>query len=169
MTSEFISVGTIEKPHGFRGSFVVRTSADRESALSYLNQVYLSSEESPLKVEEAAWMPKGWKLTLSGLTSDAQVKTLIGRPLLAKRSELHELPHGEFYVSDLEGCTAVDAETGEELGTFVGLEDAKPYAQWWFRRGEKEFSIPSLKRFISAVDLPEKKIRLTNFALPEDW
>lgn len=165
--SPLIPIGQIDKPHGFRGSFVVRTDSGSESALGYLKEIYLDGESEPLRISEASWMPKGWKVTVESLKSDEDVRRVKGRKLFARREDLAELPPGEFYLADLADCEAIDEETGEILGVFKTLENGSPYDHWWFIGDEREFSIPGLSRFIAKVDTDAKLIRIRNFTIPE--
>lgn len=165
--SPLIPIGQIYKPHGFRGSFVVRTDSGQDSALGYLKEIYFDETSEPLRILEASWMPKGWKVTVENLKSDEEVRRLKGRKLFAKREDLSDLAPGEYYLADLAECEAVDDQTGEILGVFKTLENGRPYDHWWFVGDEREFSIPGLSRFIASVDTTEKVIRIRDFTIPE--
>lgn len=171
--NQYISIGKIARPHGFKGSFITYTDLGKESALSYLKRIFVGREIQNLiecQLTESAWMPKGWKVTVDKFQSDTEIKSMQGWDVFADRADLKEKASFEYYVSDLIGMKTVD-ENGTTLGTFhsmseIGTKDGKISQQSWnfVKPSGEEFSIPAIKRFIKSVDLKNKTITLQNMS-----
>ena len=152
-----VSLGIIKRLHGFKGAFVVDSSTGEESALQYLKKVYV--EGAAYTIEEAAWMPKGWKVQLVEVTTEAAAKALLGKTLQANRQDLEETGSNEFYVHDLIGAMAKDVDTEKDVGTFLRAESVKGGQDlWWFDGEGHEFSVPATKDFIVKVETKTKTI-----------
>jgi 16S rRNA processing protein RimM len=150
-----IEIGRIVRPHGFQGAFIAACPSGSETALPKLKSVLLGKSESETKrfdVLETAWMPRGWKVRLSGIDTDVQVKEIIGQILFAERASLPNLENNEHYVADLVGAPVLDAQTGEPLGKLEGVEPG-PLGQdrWWVRTSENSVAVPATKHFIKDV------------------
>ena len=64
-----------------------------------------------------------------------------------------ELPEGEYFDVELEGCTVLDDATGEELGKLKRVLHY-PAHKVYTVKGEREILIPAVKdAFIRSVDL----------------
>jgi len=117
---ELVEIAKIIKPHGFKGALVAKTDAGKNSALSYLTTLYIGktpSQTTEHKVLESAWMPKGWKLELSGITDDTMAKSLRAFSIYALRKDLSPVAENEFYVHDLLGACVVDTYSQQKCGT----------------------------------------------------
>jgi 16S rRNA processing protein RimM len=153
---KLILVGKIARPHGFRGELIVQAEGGSESALGYLREVFIGSESSeeltPHHIQEAAWMPKGWKIRLAGWSSDSQVIQHRGESVFADRSQLKETDENEYYIADLEGARVIDVETKELLGELFGVESSPGADRWWIKRENETFAIPAIQRYVHSVD-----------------
>jgi len=162
---KLVELGVIARPHGFRGAFVVSHAAGKESALSYVKEVWIgaSPETATLhQIVEAAWMPSGWKVQVEKITSDVEVKTLRGNAIYADRDLLPKLEEDSYYVDDLFGAKVIESETQEWVGTFLSVEAAGNQT-WWniLYKGEPKL-VPAKRHFIESVDAVAKEIRLRN-------
>ncbi len=165
-SAQYVLLGTIVKPHGYQGSFLVRTDAGQSSALGYVSTLFLKHAENyqPYSVVESAWMPKGWKITLQGVAEESAAQALRDQGIFAERAELKALESNEFYVSDLEGCRVVDADSGETVGTLAAVEDLRTdtrigHALWNIALPSKKIlAVPATSHFIARVDATKREI-----------
>lgn len=135
-----------------------------QSALRHLKSVLVGQtpeHATRYPILESAWMPRGWKLKLQGLETDLEVKELRGAAIYAERSALPPPEEGEYYVSDLVGLPVLDADSGEMVGTFAGVESAGQ-DRWWVQGEGKMIPVPATKRYIRLVDIVSRKIWLQN-------
>lgn len=167
---KLIEIGKISRLHGFEGALVVFTSSGKESSLGELDTVWIGAapdKAASYSLESASWMPKGWKIELSTVDSEATAKALVGLSVFADRESLPSLEENEFYVSDLVNLTAYDRTTKKMIGRFIALEESSSDKSikascWLFETKEGPLSIPAVAHFIHSVDLKEKKIWLHN-------
>lgn len=170
---DLVEVAKVARPHGFKGAFVAKTDAGRESALSYLTTLFIGkSPESTTEhtVIESAWMPKGWKLELSGITSDEMAKSLRSCSIYALRDDLAPVAENEFYVHDLLGASVVDSYSQKICGTLSSIEPVAPDSseilqdRWWVESNGNFFSIPATTRYIHKIDVSQKTVWLKNLS-----
>lgn len=167
---KLVEIGTVSRLHGYKGSVVVHTSSGEESALSSLTKIWIGNtpqEASLFSMTEAAWMPKGWKITLETVQSAELAETLVGKKVYADRLELPQLLKGEYYISDLVGLPGKEYGTERLVGIFSSLEETAPVkgtvsACWIFKSSSGEVSIPAVARFIHSVDIENGIIWLHN-------
>ncbi|MCB0417964.1 MAG: 16S rRNA processing protein RimM [Bdellovibrionaceae bacterium] len=169
-TDGFIELGVVVKPHGFKGSFLVRSSAGEQSALRYIKNLYVgssSTDAQPLSVSEAAWMPKGWKISVNEIESEEAVDTIRGQSLFARRADLEEPGSNEFYVEDLVGLPVWDCDASRPIGSLMGVEPLSDRSiggdRWWIKtQTGKEVAIPANARYVEEVNTKQGYIRLRN-------
>ena len=71
-----------------------------------------------------------------------------------------ELPEGEYFDVELEGCTVVDDATGAELGTLKRVLHY-PAHKVYEVKGEREYLIPAVPGvFIASVDIDAGVVRV---------
>jgi 16S rRNA processing protein RimM len=164
--ADSLQLGTLIKPHGFRGAAMIHTSTGSDSALNYLDVIYLRKDSEPLtrfEIETAQWMPTGWKIKLKGLDSDTQVEQWRDAKVYANRADLEEPDTGEFYVHDLIGANVVDSDTGKTLGQLYHVQAITTEQDvWWIKTAQGELAIPATSHFILAVDALKKIVRVKN-------
>lgn len=158
---KWIRIGKVGRAHGFRGTFVVQEHAGEDSALSSAGQIRVGTQ--PYAVESAKLAQQGWLLKLAGADSEDWVRLHLHAELFVSRDQLPPPEPGEYYETDLVGFAAVDAETGERLGTFTGSEP-QPVGpdRWWFREGDRELAVPAVERYVESVDEKARVIRVRN-------
>lgn len=169
-SQKLIEIGTVSRLHGYEGAIVVFTSTGKESALGVLEVIWIGAspeKASQYTIQSASWMPKGWKLELSEVASEAAAKTIIGLQVFAERDSLPQLEQNEYYLSDLLELTAYNQETGELIGRFVSLEESSPdksikSSSWVFETKKGTLNVPAVAHFIHSVDFKEKRIWLHN-------
>lgn len=158
-----IEIGTITRAHGLRGAVVAIVPSGRSSVLGNLAQVFVghaADGATAIAIEEASWMPSGWKLKLVGVNDEAGALALKGRRLFVARETLPEPKAGEYYLADLEGAVGIDTHTNQEVGMFEGIEEGPGNGWWRFVSEGLERLVPPNTRYIARVDVAAKKIFL---------
>lgn len=115
-------------------------------------------------------MPKGWKITLENIHSEAEARLWVGKTVFAERNELPPLETNEFYLSDLIGLLGVESISGKKIGILNRLEESSHTssvkATYWVFKGtqpeQEECFIPAVAHYIEKVDLLNKVIYLRN-------
>jgi 16S rRNA processing protein RimM len=166
-----VTLGKISRPHGYRGEFVAVGDAGPESALAYIKTLFIGKDASNIRsfqVVETAWMPRGWKIKVEGITSEVEVKALQGALLFAERDQLSALSDNEYYLGDLENATVIDHASGKVIGRFRGAESMKKSQgpdRWWIDTDAEQLVIPATSHYVDHIDVAQKTIYVKN--LPE--
>jgi 16S rRNA processing protein RimM len=161
-----VRVGKVGRPHSFRGTFVVQDHSGKESVIGACKDVWIGKTPETAQsfpVESAKWAAQGWLLKLKGVDSDVWVKENVHLSLFLDRDAFPETSDDEYYVADLVGFSAIDAESGEIVGTFMGSEALAPGLgpdRWWFKVGNREVAVPAISSFVEAVDTKARTIRV---------
>ena len=106
-----------------------------------------------------------------GVADREQAEALRGRELLVPRSWLPELPPGEWWPDQLEGCRMV-TETGRELGVLSEVVQ-HPANDLWVARDDAgvETLVPVVEELLVEVDLAGRRIvvrEVPGLTAPED-
>ncbi|MFM8313744.1 MAG: ribosome maturation factor RimM [Deltaproteobacteria bacterium] len=170
---DLVEIAKVSRPHGFKGALVAKTDSGRDSALSYLTTLFLGKSPdltTEHQVLESAWMPKGWKLELSGITSDAMAKSYRTFSIYALRKDLAPVAENEFYIHDLLGSSVVDSYSQKICGTLASVEPVSTQSndiqqdRWWIESQGNIFSIPATSQYIQKIDVSQKTIWLKNLS-----
>lgn len=158
MKQEFISVGTIVNAHGIRGEVKLNPVGFEPAFLAEFDRLFIGGKET--EVLSARVHKSVVLLTLPGVTDMDAALALKGREVEILRDDV-ELPEGEYFDAELEGCTVVDDATGETVGT-VNRVLTYPAHKVYEVRGEKgEYLIPAVPDvFIKGVDMEANTIRV---------
>jgi 16S rRNA processing protein RimM len=165
--SEYLIVGTVQKPHGVRGELFVKLETDRPDVVFAAGRVLLLGDPggSPLggslTVERARPFKGGFLLKVAGLTGlTPEVEALRGRTLLIPREEAAPLAEGEVFIHDLLG---MEVRSGEEVvGTVHDVYDSPGgYLLAVRRPGKKgEVMIPFVEAVVERVDTEARTLEL---------
>jgi 16S rRNA processing protein RimM len=163
MDSERVVIAEIMRPRGNRGELMVRSQTDVPGRLENLKraQVRLADgSDVELDVEET-WEHKGdWVVKFAGVDSINAADRFKGADVWVSRSERASLPEGDFFQSDLLGCSVIDA-AGNRLGSVEG----------WQRFGGPpllEVSVDGREVLVPFVDAICRKVDLEARAITVD-
>ncbi len=159
---ELVLIGKVVATHGVKGQLrVVAYSGDPASILA-LPSVVLKGPGGEDRFEVAAVAVHGKKLLLSLKSFDNinQVLHLVGRELLAERSQLPELPKDEYYWRDLLGMKVV-TDQGEALGEVVEVIATGSNDVFVVKAGAKELLIPAIADVVRDMDMAHRVITVT--------
>lgn len=121
-TGDRISVGYVRRAHGIKGDVIVRSLTDHPERFS-AGAVFESGDQPPrrLDVVRSQTHPDGYLVTFAGVTDRSSAEALQGTTLTIGAHERRKLGENEFWPEDLQGLIAVDRQTGQHLGTVVGV------------------------------------------------
>ena len=148
---EKLQIGTVTRAHGLRGLVRVRASSE---ALLELDRVFLRGRE--VKLLRVVPERGEFLVQLEGVTDRDQAEALRGAALEVERGNLPQPADDELYVADLIGCRVVDAR-GAELGEVAETFDSGAH-EILVVRGAREFMLPFIDEFVTAVDLEARRI-----------
>ena len=110
---------------------------------------------------ERAWEHKGRLiLKFEGIGSIGDAERLRFAEVRVAKADLPELPEGEYYFDDLVGCTLVDEDTGEVLGSIAEVYDPPSGTLLLsvIDKDRKEMLVPFVDEICRDVDIEAKRI-----------
>jgi 16S rRNA processing protein RimM len=152
-----VVVGMVTKVHGLRGEVAVELRSDNPERFAPGADLF-TGDGRRLKVERAHRHGARLLVSFEGVQDRNGAEALRGASLQVPESWLPELPQGEYWPFQLEGC-AVETESGRSLGT---LTDVIPYPanDLWVARDDagEEILVPAIRDVIVDVDIEAKRI-----------
>lgn len=168
MKLEWIEVGTIVNAHGVRGEVKLNPDGFDPEFIAKFDRLFIAGKET--KVKSARVHKSTVLLTLPGIEDMDAALAMKGKRVSIFRDDA-VLPAGEYFDAELEGCAAVDAETGEKLGE-INRVLTYPAHKVYEVKGEREYLIPAVPGvFIDSVDLDAGVVRvkmMKGLAVDED-
>jgi 16S rRNA processing protein RimM len=151
-----ISVGEITGAHGIKGQVKVESLTDfPEVRFAPGAEVYLAKQRRNVKVITSSVHKGLYLLQLEGVSDRDAAQSLLHTYLQVPKTELPELPEGEYYHFQLIGLTVY--ENGEEIGeiTEIMQTGANDVYVIKTKTGYKvpEILLPALKTCIEKVDI----------------
>lgn len=157
MKQELIPVGTIVNAHGIRGEVKLNPVGFDPAFLAEFDRFNIGGKETQVcsaRVHKSVVL-----LTLPGVEDMDAALALKGKPVCIYAEDA-ELPEGEYFDAELEGCTVVDDATGEALGKLTRVLHY-PAHKVYEVKGEREYLIPAVPQvFIAAVDIDAGVVRV---------
>ena len=157
MKQELIPVGTIVNAHGIRGEVKLNPVGFAPEFLAEFDRFCIGGKET--EVRSARVHKSVVLLTLPGVEDMDAALALKGKSVSIYAEDV-ELPEGEYFDVELEGCTVVDDATGDELGTLKRVLHY-PAHKVYEVKGTREYLIPAVPGvFIASVDIGAGVVRV---------
>jgi 16S rRNA processing protein RimM len=150
-----VVVGVIAKAHGLRGEVVVHSRSDNPERWAPGSVIFLG--ERTLTIEQVRPLGSRLLVKFESIDDRSSAGTLRGE-VVVPVSWLPELPEGEYWPHELEGCLVV-TETGRVLGPIVDVI-LNPANDLWVAVDEQgnETLVPALRDVVSNVDIADKRV-----------
>lgn len=157
MRPEFITVGEVVNAHGVRGEVKVNPHGVDPAFIASFSTLYIGGRG--MKVTAARVHKSTVLLTLPGVDTMDDALAMKGRAVAIRREDV-ELPEGEYFDQELEGCTVLDDDTGDTVGTLERVLHY-PAHDIYQVRGSREYLIPAVPGvFIASVDVEGETLRV---------
>ncbi len=167
MDRDRIVIAEILRPRGNRGELLAKCQSDIPGRLESLKgaQARLADgSDVDIKISEAWQHGADWVLKFDGVDSIDAAERFRGADLWVELQDRASLPAGEFFQSDLIGCTVVDKACGKSLGLVEGWREFGGRPLMAVRVDGREVLIPFVSAMCPEVDLDSRAIRVD---LPE--
>lgn len=156
MIKRFLETGKIVGTHGVRGMVRVQPWCDDGEFLTQFKAIYTDKDgENKIKVISAKPHGNVVLMSLAGVNSIEDAERLRGTVIYIKRSDV-KLPEGRYFISDLLGCTVIDADTRDTLGILADVTETGANDVWHIKKEDKEYLVPAIEEVIVSVQ-PEKE------------
>ena len=157
MAEPTIAVGHVTKAHGIKGEVALEVRSDESSRFAEGATVFTESGRT-LEIERS--QPHGGRMLVkfAGVEDRTGAEALRGTVLVVPESWLPDLPDGEYWPFQLEGCDVV-TESGRSLGTVSEVIPNPANDLWVAVDGEgAETLVPAIRDVIVEVDIEARRI-----------
>jgi len=99
-------------------------------------------------------------IKFEGIDTVEQARELIGKVINLDRDEI-ELEEGTYFIEDLIGCTVINDDTDETVGTVKAVDNFGASDVYTIEAYDgKEYMFPAVDEFIVSTDIDKKEIRI---------
>lgn len=157
MDEPAVVVGRITRAHGLKGEVAVEVRSDNPERFATGATLFLRDGRA-LTIERSHRHGARLLLTFAEAPDRTSVERLRDELLVVPESWLPDLPEGEYWPFQLEGCVVV-TESGRDLGTVREIVP-NPANDLWVARDEAgvETLVPAIAQVVLDVDLSAGKI-----------
>ena len=159
MVQQFLEVGKITNVHGLMGEVKVMPWADSPDFLCKFKTLYVDKTHWPIKVERARVQKNMVILKLEGVTDVNGALAMRNAVLYIDRADA-KLPEGSFFLVDIYGLEARDAQTGAVLGKIADVLTLPANNVYVIRGGEREIMVPAVPQFIAETNIEGGFVRV---------
>ena len=160
MIKEYLEIGKIVSTQALKGEVRVQPWCDGADFIRQFKTLYFDAEgKRPVGLQSVR--PHGnvvvMKLDCANTVEEAQ--KLRNKVLYMKRSDA-SLPDGFYFISELEGCSVIDADDESVVyGKLTDVFETGANDVWQVTR-EKDYLIPAIPDVVESVDVESGVIRI---------
>ena len=159
MLQQYLEIGKITNAHGVMGEVKVQPWCDSPEFFCQFKTLYVDETHWPVKVERARPHKNMVIVKLEGVTDMNGALALRNAVLHIDRKDIN-LPEGSFFLADIEGLEARDAQTGEVLGKIAEVLTLPANNVYVIRGGKRELMIPAVPAFVAETNVEGGYIRI---------
>ncbi len=161
MEAESVLVAEILRPRGNRGELLAVSQTDVPGRLESLRDAIArlsNGSEVSMAVEESWRHGELWVLKFAGIDSIGAAERFRGAELRIPMSQRGKLAEGEYFQSDLIGCTVVERTGGKPLGEVKGWQQFGGPPLIELRMDGRDVLIPFVPSICQEVDVLGRRI-----------
>jgi 16S rRNA processing protein RimM len=161
-----VVLAELVRPRGNKGEVLAISQTDVPGRLEALKQAWITGADGQpkaIEIEEVWPHNEYWVLKFAGVDSISAAQEFKGKDLWVPRIERAPLPEGEYFRTDLIGCSVVET-SGATLGKVEGWQQYGGPPLIEIKVRGKEVLIPFVEAICRKVDLENRVIEVD---LPE--
>ena len=157
-SSALIQLGFVGAPFGVRGWVKLRSHTDPPERLLEHRILQIGREDHwrAYRIVESGKSGGAITVKLAGVEDRDQAIALRGSQICVPRSELPRRDDKDFYRADLIGCEAL-TPSGDRLGVVQHFVET-PAQALMVIRGDREYWIPAVPKYLRRVDLQARRV-----------
>ena len=146
---------------GLRGEMKVSPLTDFPERFNNLREVRIQTKKglSSYEIERASYRNPFVYISLKGLSSSEEARSLAGGLIQIPEEDRIALPEGSYYQFEIKGLD-VYLEGGRFLGKVTDILRTGANDVYVVGQGEKEYLIPALRSVVKEINLSEKRMTL---------
>ena len=157
MSTLFLAVGRVSRPHGLRGELLLSSLTDFPEHLATLETVYLGEAAAPHNLVRVRNQRGQLIIQLADCRTRESAEAFRGQVVQIKAEAAAPLPPGLYYHHQLIGL-AVYTEAGEHLGELVEVLETGANDVYVVRGEQGELLLPVIPTVILATDVETRRM-----------
>lgn len=160
MLKQYLELAQIVSTHGVRGELRVNPWCDSPEFACKFKTVYLDDKgEKPIKVISSRPHGNVALMKLEGIDTVEQAQAMRNKILYMNRKDA-KLPEGSWFIADLIGCKAYDADDESKIwGTVTDVSQTGANDVWHITaESGKEYLIPVISPVVIDTDVENEKV-----------
>jgi 16S rRNA processing protein RimM len=157
---DLVTIGKIERPFGVKGAVKVRSLSDVPGRFDHLEAVSVvgsTGQAVDRTVTHVRRAGSTYIMQFAGITTPEEAVSLRGGLIQVPRLEPSAQSGDVLYECDLIGMTVVDEEQ-QPLGVVETIWELPGHQVFVVRKDGQEVLIPASKNFVTAVDVPQRRM-----------
>ena len=158
----YLEIGQIVGTHGVRGELRVNPWCDSPDFFKGFKKLYFDKNGAQ-PVNVLSCRPHGniVLLCLEGVTGVEAASALKGKVLFINRKDA-ALPEGRYFISDLIGCKAIDADNSAVgYGTLCDISETGANDVWHIKGADgREYLLPAIADVVIETDIENGIVRI---------
>lgn len=162
MLGEYITIGTVGKPHGVKGEVKIVPLTDDIRRFRRLRYVIINNKE--YKVEFVKIQSDRAVLKLEGFEDPDSLNEIKEASVMVRKEDAVKKKADEYFIEELKGMDVRDTD-GNYLGKVYDVISTGSNDVYWIKE-PRQILIPAMKTIVKNIDLEENMITI----LPEkEW
>jgi len=155
----FLEIGEIVGTHSVHGEMRLNPWCDTPGFVKKFKTLYFDeSGNQPVKVISARPHGNVTLLKLEGVDTVEKAQALRGKILYMRRADA-TLPEGSWFIAELIGCEAVDADDNAKIyGTVTDVSQTGANDVWHITNESGEYLIPVIPDVVTGTDIAGNKV-----------
>lgn len=157
--TDILEIGYINNTRGLQGEIKIVHFCDSKDIFKEISSVIIDNEK--YDIENVKFFKEQVILKLSGIDSIEKAQTYKNKTVFASKEALPKLEEGRFYIADIIGFE-VFTDNDEFIGKLLDVDVSGPIDMLVIKReNNKNSYVPNIEKFVSKIDLENKKIIIT--------
>ena len=153
--NKYLEAGIIVNTHGVRGEVRIKPWADSPAFLAGIKTLYI--DEKPIKLISSKVHKNFLLASLDGIHDFDDAIKLKNKIVYISREDV-VLEEGRYFVADLIGLRAIDAETGKDIGIVSDVMSYPANNVYIIKNASdtentKEILIPAVPDFVKEINI----------------
>lgn len=152
MKKEYLEAGKIVTIHGIKGEVKIMPYCDSAELFCEFDRFFLGKNHTEIGVERSRVQKNMVIAKLEGIDTPEEAEKLRNKILFMHRDDL-ELDDNTYFIQDLIGVEAKDADSGFVYGKIVDVMQTGANDVYVVKGEEKEYLIPAIAEVVVSTDI----------------
>lgn len=150
---EYLETGKFVGTHGVKGELKLEPWSDSPEVVKNLKRLYFNEGKTEIKPVSMRVHKTHVLVTLEGVDTIEKADELRNKVVYLNRNDV-VLPEGKYFLQDMLGLTAVDANTKEEYGKIVDIYETRANDVYEIEgKDGKKHLFPAVEPMIERIDM----------------